>query len=89
MKGVSDKDAHNDKDIKGDKNLVKKPIQVLHISKKDTNSFKADTSKDNQSPVKEKSVEIKPIKSQSIAAPLKEENKNEEYYKIYQFDKKE
>ena len=36
MKGVSDKHAQNNKKIKGDKNNVKKPLQVLHISKKDT-----------------------------------------------------
>ena len=36
MKGVSDKDAQNDKKIKGNKKDLKKPIQVLHINKKDT-----------------------------------------------------
>ena len=40
MKGVSDKDAQNNKKIKGDKNNFKKPLQVLHISKKDTISKK-------------------------------------------------
>ena len=52
MKGVSDKDAQNDKEIKGNKNIVKKPIQVLHINKKDTKSFKGVISDDNQSPSK-------------------------------------
>ena len=35
MKGVSDKESQNNKKIKGNNNDVKKPIQVLHISKKD------------------------------------------------------
>ena len=42
MKGVNDKDAQNNKKIMGDKNNVKKPLQVLHISKKDTISKKED-----------------------------------------------
>ena len=36
MKGVSDKDAQNNKEIKGNRNVLKKPIQVIHICKKDT-----------------------------------------------------
>ena len=40
MKGVSDKDAQNNKKKEGNKNEAKKPIQVLHISKKDTISGK-------------------------------------------------
>ena len=35
MKGVSDKDAQKNKQIKGKKIDSKKPLQVLHISKKD------------------------------------------------------
>ena len=49
MKGVSDKDAQNDKEIKGNKNVVKKPIQVLHISKKESNSVREEVLDDNQS----------------------------------------
>ena len=52
MKGVSDKDAQNDKKIKGNQNVVKKPIQVLHISKKDTNNGKEEILDDNQSLLK-------------------------------------
>ena len=53
MKGVSDKDAQNDKKIKGNIIDVKKPIQVLHLNKKDCekdkelNLLRAQTSKIN------------------------------------------
>ena len=36
MKGVSDNNAQNNKQIKGNKETLKKPLQVLHISKKET-----------------------------------------------------
>ena len=36
MKGVSDMDAQKNKKKEGNKNEAKKPIQVLHLSKKDT-----------------------------------------------------
>ena len=37
MKGVSDNNAQNNKQIiKGNKENLKKPLQVIHISKKDT-----------------------------------------------------
>ena len=36
MKGVSDNNAQNNKQIKGNKENLKKPLQVLHISKKET-----------------------------------------------------
>ena len=62
MKGVSDKDAQNNKKIKGDKNNVKKPLQVLHISKKDTQSKKEEVVDDNQSPSKEIKTDIKALK---------------------------
>ena len=48
MKGVNDKDAPNDKKIKGNAKDVKKPLQVLHISKKDTPTEKEDIFDDNQ-----------------------------------------
>ena len=43
MKGVSNKDAQNDREIKGNKKDFKKPIQVLHINKKDTISNSSNT----------------------------------------------
>ena len=76
MKGVSDKDAQNNKKIKGDKNNVKKPLQVLHISKKDTISKKEEVVDDNQSSSKEIKTDIKAVKPQSIEATKHEEKEN-------------
>ena len=76
MKGVSDKEAQNNKKIKGDKNNVKKPLQVLHISKKDTISKKEDVVDDNQSSSKEIKTDIKAVKPQSIEATKNEEKEN-------------
>ena len=76
MKGVSDKNAQNDKKIKGNKNDVKKPIRVLHISKKETKGVKKDTLDDNQSLSQEMTKEIKAIKPQSIEATINEEKEN-------------
>ena len=76
MKGVSDKNAQNDKKIKGNKNDFKKPIQVLHISKKETKNSKEETLDDNQSLSKEITKEIKVTKPQSIEATINEEKEN-------------
>ncbi len=79
MKGVSDKDAQNNKKIMGDKNNVKKPLQVLHISKKDTLIKKEEVVDDNQSLSKEIKTDIKAVKPQIIEAPInavKESNSN-------------
>ncbi len=76
MKVVSDNDAQNDKEIKGNKNIVKKPIQVLHISKKDTNSVKEEPLVENQSLSEEKYAEKKSIEPQSIAVHVKQEKEN-------------
>jgi len=76
MKGVSDKDAQNNKKIKGDKVNVKKPLQVLHISKKDNNSRKEEVIDDNQSSLKDIKTDIKASKPQIIEAPLNEEKKS-------------
>ena len=76
MKGVSDKNAQNDKKIKGNKNDVKKPIQVLHISKKETKGVKKDTLDDNQSLSQELTKEIKAIKPQTTEATINEEKEN-------------
>ena len=62
MKGVSDMDAQKNKKKEGNKNEAKKPIQVLHISKKDTKfSRKEKFSDNNQGVSKELKTEIKPI----------------------------
>ena len=76
MKGVSDKEAQNNKKIKGDKNNVKKPLQVLHISKKDTSTIKKEVFDDDQILSNEEIKETKAIKPQTIKAPINEENEN-------------
>ena len=73
MKGVSDKDAQNDNEIKGNKNIMKKPIQVLHISKKDTYDVKGEIFDDKPSVTKETNAELNSVKPQTIEAPIKED----------------
>ena len=72
MKGVSDKDAQNNKKIKGDKNNFKKPLQVLHISKKGTISKKGELVDDNQNSTKEVKTEISAVKPKTIEVPINE-----------------
>ena len=74
MKGVSDKDAQNEKKIKGKKTDAKKPLQVLHLSKKDTNSEKEETFDDNLILSKKMQIERKEIKPKIIQAPINENN---------------
>ena len=72
MKGVSDKNAQNNKKIKGDKNNVKKPLQVLHISKKDTISKKEEVVNGHQNSTKEVKTDISAVKPKIIEAPINE-----------------
>ena len=72
MKGVSDKDAQNNKKVKGDKNNFKKPLQVLHISKKDTISKKEEVVDGHQNSTKEVKTEISAVKPKIIEAPISE-----------------
>lgn len=72
MKGVSDKDAQNNKKIKGDKNNVKKPLQVLHISKKDTISKKEEVVDVHQNSTKDFKAEISAVNPKIIEAPINE-----------------
>ena len=72
MKGVSDKNAQNNKKIKGDKNNVKKPLQVLHISKKDTISKKEEVVDGHQNSTKEVKTDISAVKPKIIEAPINE-----------------
>ena len=77
MKGVSDKDAQNNKKKEGNKNETKKPIQVLHISKKDTHFSGQEKFLDNnQNLSKELKTDTKPIKPQIIEAPINEKKEN-------------
>jgi small subunit ribosomal protein S1 len=72
MKGVSDKDAQNNKKIKGDKNNVKKPLQVLHISKKETISKKEEVVNGHQNSTKGVKTDISAEKPKIIEAPISE-----------------
>ena len=72
MKGVSDKEAQNNKKIKGEKNNVKKPLQVLHISKKDTISKREEVVDNHQSSSKEVKTDINAVKPKIIEAPINE-----------------
>ncbi len=72
MKGVSDKNAQNNKKIKGDKNNFKKPLQVLHLSKKDTISKKEEVVDGHQNSTKEVKTEISAVKPKIIEAPINE-----------------
>ena len=72
MKGVSDKNAQNNKKIKGDKNNFKKPLQVLHISKKDTISKKEEVVDGHQNSTKEVKTDISAVKPKIIEAPINE-----------------
>jgi small subunit ribosomal protein S1 len=72
MKGVSDKDAQNNKKIKGDKNNFKKPLQVLHISKKETISKKEEVVNGHQNSTKEVKTDISAVKPKIIEAPISE-----------------
>ena len=70
MKGVSDKNAQNNKKIKGDKNNFKKPLQVLHLSKKDTISKKEEVVDGHQNSTKEVKTDISAVKPKIIEAPI-------------------
>ena len=70
MKGVSDKEAQNNKKIKGEKNNVKKPLQVLHISKKDTISKKEEVVDGHQNSTNEVKTDISAVKPKIIEAPI-------------------
>ena len=72
MKGVSDKDAQNNKKIKGDKNNFKKPLQVLHLSKKDTISKKEEVVDGHQNSTKEVKADISAVKPKIIETTIDE-----------------
>ena len=72
MKGVSDKGAQNNKKIKGDKNNVKKPLMVLHISKKETISKKEEVVNSHQNSPKQVKTDFSAAKPKIIEAPISE-----------------
>ena len=77
MKGVSDKNAQNNKKIKGDKNNFKKPLQVLHLNKKDTICKKEEVVDVHQNSTKDVKTEISALNPKIIEAPI---NKVKESY---------
>ncbi len=72
MKGVSDKNAQNNKKIKGDKNNFKKPLQVLHLSKKDTISKREEVVDVHQNSTKDVKTEISAVNPKIVEAPINE-----------------
>ncbi len=76
MKGVSDKDAQKNKKIEGNKTYVKKPLQVLHISKKDSETEKKENLDDNQDFSKGVKKDTQTIEPQIIESPINEEKQN-------------
>ena len=73
MKGASDKDALKDKKVKGNSKDIKKPLQVLHISKRDNNTKEEENSDYKQNLQKEVKSKIKSIKPQIIEESINEE----------------
>ena len=75
MKGVSDNNARNNKKTKGNKKDMKKPLQVLHISKKDTKNAK-ELSVENQNHLEEIKSEIKIINPDNFENSINKEKEN-------------
>tara|TARA_B100000902_G_scaffold187264_1_gene179369 strand:- start:48 stop:1265 length:1218 start_codon:yes stop_codon:yes gene_type:complete len=73
MKGVSNNNAQNNKLTKGNKKDFKKPLQVLHISKKDTLKENLEMDNENQTSLKGEKTEINVKKPQLIQEKTKEE----------------
>jgi len=79
--GVSDKSAQNDNQQKGNKKDLKKPLQVLHISKKDTQKKSQEIQNENTNSheeIKNETVATKPEIIQDLSA-IKIENKNDDF----------
>ncbi len=66
MKGVSDNNAQNNNQSKGNKKDLKKPIQVLQINKKDTLNETKEPDQINNIFLEEVKPEKEPVKSQPI-----------------------
>ena len=66
MKGVSDNNAQNNKQIKGNKENLKKPLQVLHISKKETVQQKEELENENNNSPEKFKTELTATKPQLI-----------------------
>jgi len=88
--GVSDKSAPNNIQPKGNKQDLKKPLQVLHISKKDTQKKSQETHNEktnSREEIKNENIAIKPqkIKDESV----KEIENNNEKIKVFDSSKQD
>ena len=79
MKGVSNNNAQNNKQIKGGKTNSKKPLQVLHISKKDTSNQKQEIVNENNNLSEESKIEANAIQPNAIQEKIGIENNNESF----------
>ena len=78
--GVSNKNAQDNIQPKGNKRDLKKPLQVLHINKKDTqkkSQFIDNEQPNSQEEIKKENIAIKPqiIKDESVIE-IEDNNKN-------------
>ncbi len=74
--GVSNKNAHNNIQPKGNKKDLKKPLQVLHISKKDTQEIQNEQT-NSQEEIKKENIVIKPqILEDESAKEIEESDEN-------------
>ncbi len=88
--GVSDKNAQNNIQQKGNKGDLKKPLQVLHISKKDTQKESQEIQNEKTKPkeeIKNENIAIKPhiIKDE----PTKDIEENNENNKTFDSSQKD
>ncbi len=88
--GVSDKNAQNNIQQKGQKKDLKKPLQVLHISKKDTQKKSQEIQNEktySQEETKNENIVIKPqvIKDESVKE-IENSNENIKAFDSYQQD---
>ena len=88
--GVSDKNAQNNNQSKGNKKNLKKPLQVLHISKKD-NQIKSQEIQNvktyQQEEIKKETIAIKPqINKDESVKEIENNNENLKTFDISQQD---
>ena len=74
MKGVSDNNAQNNKQIKGNKQNIKKPLQVIHLSKKETVQEKEELENEKNNSPKTYKTELTATKPQLIEGKKEVEN---------------
>ncbi len=88
--GVSDKNARDNIQPKGKKKDFKKPLQVLHISKKDTQKKSQEIHNEqinSQEEIKKENIAFKPqINKDESVKEIEESNQNIEAFDISQQD---